>query len=52
MDFGNGNGLFLNCFSKITADFFPPWHFANTHLNAPEQQTAKTSAFIEVLALC
>ena len=40
-----------NCFSKIIADVFPPWHRVNTHLNAAEQQTDKTSAFIEVLAL-
>ncbi len=28
-----------------------PWHCVNTHLNASDQQTAKTSAFIEVLTL-
>ena len=40
-----------NCFSKIIADVFPPWHRVNTHLNAAEQQTDKTSAFIELLTL-
>ena len=40
-----------NCFSKIIADVFPPWRRVNTHLNAAEQQTDKTSAFIEVLTL-
>jgi len=38
-----------NCFSKIVADVFPPWHCVNTHLNAPDQQTDKTWAFIEEL---
>ena len=36
--------------SKI-AYVFPPWYCANTHLNALDQQTAKTSAFIEVVTL-
>ncbi len=40
-----------NCFSKIIADVLTPWHCVNTHLKAPDQQTAKTSAFIEVLTL-
>ena len=40
-----------NCFSKIIADVFPPWHRVNTHLNAAEQQTDQTSAFIAVLTL-
>ena len=40
-----------SCFSRITADAFPPWHCVNTHLNAPDQQTDKTSAFREVLTL-
>ena len=40
-----------SCFSKIIADVFPHWHCVNTHLNAPDQQTGKTSAFIEVLTL-
>lgn len=31
-------------FSKIIADVFSICHFVNTDLNAPEQQTAKTSA--------
>ncbi len=39
------------CYSKIIADVLPPWHCANTHLKASDQQTAKTSAFIEVLTL-
>ena len=38
-----------NCFSKIIADVFPPWHRVNTHLDAAEQQTDRTSAFIEEL---
>ena len=54
-----GNGLITlprlmgsnNCFSTIIADGLPPWHCVNTHLNAPDQQTAKTSAFIEVVTL-
>ncbi len=36
---------------KIIADVFSLWHIFNTHLKAPDQQTAKTSAFIEVLTL-
>ena len=40
-----------NYFCKIIADVFPPWHCVNTHLNAPDQQTDKPSAFIEVLTL-
>jgi len=36
-------------FSEIIADVLPPWHCVNTHLNAPDQQTAKTSAFMEAL---
>jgi len=40
-----------NRFSKIIADVFPLWHCVNTHLNAQDQQTDKTSAFIEVLTL-
>lgn len=28
---------------KIIADDFAPWHCVSTHLNAPPQQTAKTS---------
>ncbi|MEE6526683.1 hypothetical protein FKM82_027469 [Ascaphus truei] len=54
-----GNGLITrprlmggnNCFAKIIADVFPPWHCVNTHLNAPDQQTAKTSTFIEEVTL-
>ena len=38
-------------FSMITAYVFPPWHCVNTHLNAPDQQTAKSLAFIEVITL-
>jgi len=37
-----------NCFSKIIANILLPWHWVNTHLNAPG---GKTSAFIEVLTL-
>jgi len=40
-----------NRFSQIISDVFPPWHCVNTHLNAPDQQTVKTSAVIEVLTL-
>ena len=40
-----------NCLSKIIADVFPPLHCVNTHLNASDQQTEKTSAVIEVLTL-
>ena len=40
-----------SCFSKIIADVFPPWHRVNTHLDAAEQQTDRTSAFIELLTL-
>ena len=36
-----------NCFSKIIADVFPPWHRVNTHLDAAEQQTDQTSTFID-----
>ena len=32
-----------SCFSKIIADVFPPWHRVNTHLDAAEQQTDRTS---------
>jgi len=32
-----------NCFSKIIVDVFPPWHCVNTHLKAPEQQTANSA---------
>jgi len=34
-------------FSKI----FPPYCCVNTHLSAPDQQIAKTSAFIKMLAI-
>ena len=40
-----------NCFSMIIADMFPPWHCVNTHLNAPDQQPAKTLAFVEAVTL-
>ena len=40
-----------SCFSKIVADVFPPWHRVNTHLDAVEQQTDRTPAFIELLTL-
>jgi len=49
--FGNSRITFVrlmgsnNC-SKIIADVFPPWHCVNTHPNAPDQQTNKSSAFI------
>lgn len=33
-----------NCVFDV--DVFPSWHCARTHLNAPYQQTSKTSAFI------
>ena len=38
-----------SCFSEIIADVFPPC--VNTHLDAAEQQTDRTSAFIELLTL-
>ena len=41
----------MGSFSKIIADVFPPWHCVNTHLNSPDQQTDKTSDFMEVLTL-
>ena len=37
-----------NCFSTIIANIFPSWHCVYIHLNAPDQQTAKTLAFIEM----
>ena len=37
--------------AKTIADIFPPWHCINKELNAPDQQTAKTSAVIEVITL-
>jgi len=40
-----------NCFAKIIADVFAPWRCVNPHLNAPGQQSDKTSAFIELLTL-
>ena len=39
------------CFSEINVDVFPTWHRVNTHLDAAEQQTDRTSAFIELLTL-
>ncbi len=39
------------CYSKIIADVLPPWRYVNTHLKASDQQTDKTSAFLEVLTL-
>jgi len=29
---------------NIFYSVFPPWHCVNTHLNAPDQQTAKSFA--------
>jgi len=40
-----------SCFSEIIADVFPPWHRVNTHLDAAEQQTDRTSALMKVLTL-
>ena len=40
-----------SCFSEIIADVFPPWHRVNTHLDAAEQQTDRTSVSIELLTL-
>ena len=37
-------------FSKVIVDAVPPWHCINTHQNVPDQQIAKKSAFIKVLA--
>ena len=31
---------------KTIADVFPPLHCVDTHLNAPDQQSDKTSAFM------
>ena len=39
-----------NYFTKSIADVFPSCHYVSTHLNAPGQQTAKTSALIELCA--
>ena len=41
----------INCFSKVIGNVFPPWQCVNTRLNASDQQTDKTSAFIELLML-
>ncbi|KAM8953118.1 kininogen-1 [Pelodytes ibericus] len=55
-DFTKTNGLSLgfmssnNCFSKIIADVFLPGHCFNTE-PAPDEQTATTSALIEVFTL-
>lgn len=38
-----------NCISKMITDVFPLC--LNTHMNAPEQQHAKSSAFMEVFTL-
>lgn len=43
----SSNGYFF----KIIADTFPPWHCVNTHLNAPNHKTAKTSAFTHLLMI-
>lgn len=40
-----------SCFSKISANVFSSWHCVNMHLNAPNQQTTITSAFIGMLTL-
>lgn len=32
---------------KIIAKVLPPWHRVNIHMNTSDQQTEKTSAFIE-----
>lgn len=50
-----GKGLkslckFMSRKSEVDANVFPPQHCVNTHMkNAPDQQTAKPVAFIEVL---
>lgn len=36
---------------KVIAGVFPAWHWVNTHLNAPNQQTSQKSACIEVQTL-
>jgi len=38
-------------FCVIGAGVFPPWHCVNTKLNASDQQTNETAAFIEALTL-
>ena len=40
-----------SCFPMIIVHVFPPWHCVNTHPNAPDKQTVKTSAYIEVLTV-
>lgn len=40
-----------SCFSKTIAAVVPPWRDGNTHQDAPDQHTAKTSAFIEMVTL-
>lgn len=40
-----------SCLFRVTADVFPPRYCVNKHLKAPNQQTTKASAFIEVLTL-
>ena len=40
-----------DCFFGITIAVFPPWDCVKIHLNAPEQQSPKTSAFTKVVTL-
>lgn len=40
-----------NCFSKITANVFSPWHCVNTYMKTLDQQTTQSSTFIDVLRL-
>jgi len=39
------------CFAGIIPGVVPHWYFVSTDLNAPEKQSAKTAAFLEVLTL-
>lgn len=40
-----------NALSKMIADVFSLWHYANTCLNPAEQQPAKSSALTEAATL-
>lgn len=38
-----------NCIFEAVADVLTAWHYVDIHQTAPEHQTAKCSAFIEVI---
>lgn len=40
-----------NCSFKITTDVLPPRHRVNAHVNARDQQRAKTSASVDLVTL-